>query len=79
MIPFFFVNSKFVSYFRVKANLTNDFFASKYTSINNEITLPQFAYKTDVKVNNSFRVNQNDISLIIKILGLNKAHGWENI
>ena len=36
------------------------------------------AYKTDVKIN-SFRVNQNDISLIIKTLDAKKAYGWDNI
>ena len=59
------VNNKFISDFRVKANLFNDFFASICTPIHNGSKLPQFGYKTDVKIN-SFRVNQNDISLIIK-------------
>ena len=61
------VNNKFISDFCIKANLFNDFFASICTPINNQSTLPQFAYKTDVKIN-SFRVNKNDISLIIKTL-----------
>ena len=46
--------------------------------INNASTLPQFAYKAGVKIN-SFRVSQNDISLIVKTLGAEKAHGWDNI
>ena len=64
-IPPLLVDSKFTSDFCVKANLFNDFFASICTSINNGSILPQFAYKTDVKIN-SFQVNQNDVSLIIK-------------
>ena len=39
--------------------------------INNGSTLPQFANKTDVK-SNSFQVNQNDNSLIIKTLDAEK-------
>ena len=46
--------------------------------INNGSTLPQFAYKTNAKVN-SFWVNQNDISPIIKTLDAEKTHGWNNI
>ena len=72
-IPPLLVNDKFISDFHIKANLFNDFFASICTPINNGSTLPQLAYKTDVKIN-SFRVNQNDISLIIKTLDAEKAH-----
>ena len=77
-IPPLLVNNKFISDFPIKANLFNDFFASICTLINNGSTLPEFAYKTDAKIN-SFRVNQNDISLIIKTLDAEKAYGWDNI
>ena len=77
-IPPLVVNNKFISDFRVKANPFNDSFASIYTPINNGSILPQFTYKTDVKIN-SFRVNQNDISVIIKTLDAEKTHGWDNI
>ena len=78
MIPPLLVNNKFFSDFRVKANLFNGFFVSICTPMNNGSTLPQFAYKIDVKIN-SFRVNQNDTLLNIKTLDAEKAHGWENI
>ena len=48
------------------------------TPINSGSTLPQFAYKTDIKIN-YFRVNQNDMSLITKTFDAEKAHGWDNI
>ena len=76
-IPPLLVQNKFISNFRVKANILNDFFASVCTPINKS-TLPQFAYKTDVKIN-SFRVVQNDISRIIKTLYAEKRHGWDKI
>ena len=58
-MPSFLVNNIFLSDFCVKANLFNDFFASISRPINNGSTLPQFAYKTDVKIN-SFRDNLTD-------------------
>ena len=72
------VNGKFVSDFCTKANPFNDFFASICTPINNGSTMPPFLYKTNVRTN-SFRINYNDISLIIKNLDSNKAHGCDNI
>ena len=40
--------------------------------------MSSFPYKTNVKID-SFRVNHNDIALIIKNLASNKAHGCDNI
>ena len=40
--------------------------------------MPPFAYKTSVRID-SFHINHNDISLIIKNLDSNKAHGCDNI
>ena len=40
--------------------------------------MPPSAYKTNVIIN-SFRINHNDISLIVKNLDSNKAHGCDNI
>ena len=71
------INGEFVSDFCTKANLFNYFFASICTLINNGSTMPPFAYKTNVRIN-SFRKNHN-ISLIIKNLDSNKAHGCDNI
>ena len=70
------INGEFVSDFCTKANLFNYFFASICTLINNGSTVPPFAYKTNVRIN-SFR--KNHISLIIKNLDSNKAHGCDNI
>ena len=77
-IPPLLVNNKFISDICVKVNLFNDFFAPICTPIINGSKLLQFPYKTDVKII-SFRVNQNDISLIIITSAAKKAHGWDNI
>ena len=48
------------------------------TPINSGSTLPQLAYKTDIKIN-YFPVNQNNMSLITKTLDAEEAHGWDKI
>ena len=40
--------------------------------------MPPFAYKTSVRIN-FFGINHRDISLVIKNLDSNKAHGCDNI
>ena len=50
------------------------FYFNMCAPINNGSTMSPFAYKTNVRIN-SFRVNHKDISLIIKSLNSNKAHG----
>ena len=65
-IPSLLVNGKFVSEFCIKANLFNDFFASICTPINYGSTMPPCACKTNVRIN-SFRINHNNISLIMKM------------
>ena len=77
-IPPLLVNNNFISDIRVKANLFNDFLAPLYTTIKNGSTLSQFAYNIDVKIN-SFRVNENDISLITKTSDAEKAHCCDNL
>ena len=77
-IPPLLRNGKFVLYFCAKSNLSNAFFASICTPINNGSTIPPFAYKTNVRIN-SFRINHNDISLIIKYIDSNKVHGCGKI
>ena len=67
----------FVSNFRSKANLFNDFFCVTTYINNNGSSLPPFAYKTNAKIT-SFYVTQK-ISLMIKILDSKNANGCENI
>ena len=45
---------------------------------NNGSTMSLFVCKTNVRIN-SFRINHDDISLIIKNLDSNKAYGCDNI
>ena len=78
LIPPLLVNGEVVSDFSTKAELFNEYFASQCTPLNNSSMLPPFSYKT-VKRINSIRINEKDISSIIRSLNPNKAHGWDNI
>ena len=67
-----------VSEFYEKANISNNFFASICTPIDNTICLPSFSYRTGSRIK-SFQITENDILAIIKALDPNKAHGYNNI
>ena len=76
-IPPLFVNGKFVSDFREKANLLITFFASICTPIKNSSVLSLFLYRTNARIT-SFDFTEEDISLIIKNLDPAKAHACDN-
>ena len=72
------VNGKFVSDFREKANLFDNFSASIHTLIKKPRVLSQFSFRTNARIT-SFYFTKKDIFLIIKILDPPKAHGSDNI
>ena len=73
-LPPLIVDGKLVSDFCKKANIFNNIFASKCTSINNTSCLPSFSYRTGSRMK-SFHVTENYILAIIKTLDPNKAQG----
>ena len=73
-IPPLLADGKLVSDFCKKANIFNNFFASKCTPINNTSCLPSFSYRTGSRMK-SFHVTENYILAIIKTLDPNKAQG----
>ena len=78
IIPPILVNGELVSYFKQKANMFNNHFASQCTAIKNSSKLPNFSYKTEKRLT-SFDIKDDDILLIIKNLNVNKAHGWDQL
>ena len=76
--PFQKHNGELVSDFKQKANIFNNHFASQCTPIKNGSKLPNFIYKTEKRLI-SFDIKDDDILLIIKILNVNKAHGWDQL
>ena len=69
-----FANSKLVSDFKIKSELFNSHFTSQCTPVKNTSALPKFKYRTDKRLN-SFKISENDIFLIIKLLTLIKLVG----
>ena len=51
--------------FKVKSQVFNSHFAAQCTPVVNAMTLPKFKYRTDKRLN-SFAVNENAVSPIIK-------------
>ena len=67
-----------ISDFKIKSEHFNSYFAAHCTPVKNSSTLPTLKYKTKSRLN-SFNINKDDISLIIKNLDSSKEHGWDNI
>ena len=78
-IPALLVNDELITEFEVKANIINKYFASQYTTINNNSVLPStLNHLTDDKLS-SFNISSEVIFQLIKNLDPNKAHGYDDI
>ena len=77
-IPPILVNGTFVTDFKKKANIFNDFFADQCSIFNNGSVLPGINLKTNKQLTNII-ISDQDLSAIIKNLNPNKAHGHDNI
>ena len=74
LIPPLLVNNNFVTDFKEKANLFNEFFCKQCTPVANDSTLPTLL-ETPSKTLFSLEIIASDIGKIIKALKVNKAHG----
>lgn len=73
------VNSSPNSDFKAKASLSNTFFESRCSPLeNNSIITNSQVFFTDTKFN-SVKFNNNDILKVIINLDTNKAHGYDSI
>ena len=78
-IPPLLANDELTTEFEVKANIFNKYFASQYTTINNDIVLPStLNYLTDDK-KSSFNISSGVIFQLIKNLYPSKVHGHDEI
>ena len=77
LIPPLLVNNSFVTDFKEKANLFNEFFCKQCTPVANDSTLPTLL-ETPNEALSSLEIIAN-IGKIIKALKLNKAHGHNEI
>ena len=78
LIPPLLVNNSFVTDFKEKANLFNDFFCKQCTPVANDSTLPTLL-ETPNETLSSIEIIASDIGKIIKALKVNKAHGHDEI
>ena len=78
LIPLPLVNNSFVTDFKEKANLFNEFFCKQCTPVANDSTLPTLL-ETPNKTLSLLEIIATDIGKIIKALKVNKAHGHNEI
>ena len=78
LIPSLLVNYSFVTDFREKANLFNEFFCKQCTPVANDSTLPTLL-ETPNETLSSIEIIASDIGKIIKALKVNKAHGHDEV
>ena len=78
LIPPLLVNNSFVTDFKAKANLFNDFFCKQCTPVANDSTLLTLL-ETLNEILSSIDIIASDIGKIIKALKVNKAHGHDEI
>ena len=72
------LNGVFITNFKNKANLFNEFFVQQCSILQNGSVLPHTDYKTNVR-KFSVSINEAKIISIIRKLSPNKAHGCDNI
>ena len=79
VIPPLLVNNKFVTDFKVKANIFNDLFSKQCTPLANRSKLPENqVYLTNSRIN-SVPFSDDLVINIIRNSNVNKAHGHDNI
>ena len=78
LIPPLLVNNSFVTDFKEKANLFNEYFCKQCTPVANDSTLTPFL-ETSNEILSYLKIIASDIGKIIKALNLNKAHGHDDI
>ena len=78
LIPPLLVNNSFVTDFKEKANLFNNFFCKQCTPVANDSALPTLL-ETPNETLSSIETIAGDIGKIIKALKVSKAHGHDEI
>ena len=78
LIPPLLVNNSFVTDFKEKANLFNEFFCKQCTPVANDSTLPTLL-ETPNETLSSLEIIASDIGKIVKALKVNKAYGHDEI
>ena len=77
-IPPLLVNNTFITNFKSKATIFNEFFSKQYNTLDNGSLLPDLNYRTPNRLND-IKFSTSDLSKIIKDLNPNKSHGHDNL
>ena len=78
IIPPVFDGIKFITDFKVKADLFNSYFANQCSIINNESTLPDTNFDFNCTLS-SLTFDENELLKLIQTLDVNKSHGHDGI
>ena len=78
LIPPLLVNNSFVTDFKEKTNVFNEFFCKQCTPVANDSTSPTLL-ETPNETLSSIEIIASDIGKIIKALKVNKAHSHDEI
>ena len=72
-------NNNYITNFKKKAQIFNDFFAKQCTLVENSSKLPTNSFKRTNNLLSTISFAKDDIAKIIKNLNPNKAHGFDMI
>ena len=78
-IPPIYRNNNYITDFKEKAQIFNDFFAKQCTLVGNSSKLPTNSFKRTNNLLSTISFAKDDIAKIIKNLNPNKAHGFDMI
>ena len=78
-IPPLFHQNRYITKYKYKAELFNNFFANQCSLIKNSSLLPSVLFKRTENVISSIDFGSDDIAIIIQTLDPNKAHGHNMI
>ena len=78
-IPPIYHNNNYITDFKEKAQIFNDFFAKQCTLVENSSKLPTNSFKRTNNLLSTISFTKDDIAKIIKNLNPNKAHGFDMI
>ena len=75
-IPPIYHNNNYITDFKEKAQIFNDFFAKQYTLVQNSRKVLSNSFKRTNNLLSTISFTKDDIAKIIKNLNPNKAHGF---
>ena len=79
VIPPLFINNEFITNFKAKADIFNNYFSNQCSLLINSSTLPNTNIFPQNHSFSSINIDENKILKLIRSLDINKSHGHDNI